>query len=514
MSAMTSFHSILRPGPGGDPPTQPSEPDFFRDLNLDQVLKSLTTGRKDYRLDEYFYVPLHDLDAITYRQDVLRDLHQPALADAVRSFGQAMHQTRTRHATAGKAHYPREQQRWFLDAVDTYCTAITTFTTALSATDPSSQGIRAFLGYLRRYAESARFTALRDESAALVAELGRITYFLEIRGGRVRVTHYDDEADYSAQIEDTFRRFQQGAVEDYRAKISVSKQMDHVEAGILDLVARLHPRTFGWLEDFCRSHRAFAADTIMTFDREVQFYLAYLDYVSPLREAGLSFCYPRLSDTSKQLRTTETFDLALAAKLTSEQSNVVTNDIALDGAERILVVTGPNQGGKTTLARTFGQLHYLASLGLLVPGREAQLYRYDRLFTHFPREEEVSSLSGKLEDDLKRIRQILDEATGSSVVVINELFTSTTLDDARYLGTEILTRVTDKDLLAVYVTFIDELASLNDSVVSMVSTVVPDDPAQRTFKVVRQRADGRAYAIAIAEKYGLTYERLKERIAS
>ena len=207
------------------------------------------------------------------------------------------------------------------------------------------------------------------------------------------------------------------------------------------------------------------------------------------------------------------FDLALAIKSVADDKPVVSNDFRLSGAERILVVTGPNQGGKTTFARTIGQCAYLASLGCPIPARQASVMLPDHIYTHFERQETLATLHGKLDDELVRIHDILDSATAASIIVMNESFSSTTVNDALLIGTEVLKRIIELNCAAVYVSFLDELADLSPACVSMVGEVEPDDPTQRTFAFTRRPADGLAYAAALADKYGLNHEVLRRRVS-
>jgi len=510
-----SFQSILYRRIEPDMRTEHSQaPDFFGDLNLDQIVAAAVSGKDEYDLKPFFHRKLDDVDDILYRHEVMKDLEVSDLFDKVVAFATGMQEMRRHLKQAEKLYYRLQKNSWFVDAVAVYYEAVQQLLADLQQAEPQSRGLRELLNYLRGYVASDSFNKLVVDTEMVRTDLDSVKYCVLINGSSITVRKYEDESDYSAEVAQTFEKFRQGAPRDYRFKFAEFVEMNHIEAQILDLVAKLYPEIFSYFDEYCINYRSFGDPTVLRFDREVQFYISYLEYVGRLKQAGLKFSYPRVSWETKEVGGNEVFDLALAIRLVAEKTAVITNDFCLQGGERAFVVSGPNQGGKTTFARTFGQLHYLACLGLPVPGTGLQLFLFDRIFVHFERGENVADLRGKLQDDLLRIRGILDEATPDSLIIMNEIFSSTTLEDAVFLATDVMRRILELGCLCVCVTFLEELASLSGSVVSMVSTVIPEDPARRTFKVIRRPADGRAYAISIAEKYRVTYAALKERITS
>ena len=486
-------------------------PACFRDLNLDQIVAAAMAPKPDYHLVPIFHTALADIEDIRYRQAVFRDAERLEVRAALDAFAEGMQALRANRAQIDKVRYKLEQQAWFLDGVLLYDAAVRGFVEAFTAVELHSAGLGAFRDYLAAYAGSSRFTALAAAAAGLKRDLAAISYCVYLIGSHVHVAPQKSQPDFAEEVLDVFSKFKQADAKDHSVKLPDRGAMNHIEASILDLVAQLYPETFSRLDAFATVEADFMDTTIATFDREVQFYLAWLDHIAPVRRRGLPFCYPEVSD-GKAVHGEAVFDVALAHKLAGQGDTVVTNDFALAGSERIVVVTGPNQGGKTTFARMLGQLHYLAGLGCPVPGRSATPHLCDRIFTHFERPEIATSERSKLEDDLLRMRDILGLATPASLVILNEIFTSTTLADAVWLSREVMTRLVDLDVLAVWVTFIDELASFGDTVVSMVGGVDPRDTALRTFQLERRPADGLAYAMALAERHRLTYRILKERI--
>jgi len=106
----------------------------------------------------------------------------------------------------------------------------------------------------------------------------------------------------------------------------------------------------------------------------------------------------------------------------------------------------------------------------------------------------------------------LRKATGRSIVIVNEIFASTTSSDSLLLGARMMDALSRLGAPSMVVSFLDELALHGSETVSMMSMVREDDNTKRTFKILRKPPDGLAYAIHLAEKHRLTYDQLCKRL--
>jgi DNA mismatch repair protein MutS len=509
--AQPSVSLLNADGPGSSGEARPA---CFADLNLDQIVAAATAGREQYELTPFFNAPLRDAEAVAWRQAVFRDLEDGGRKEVFEAFAAAMQRSREAIARAGKQRHLTEKQRWVLDALVAYCRGVVALVSALEARVPASDALAAFARFGADYAASDDFAAMRERVESVAGRLSALRYTVLIQGLDVRITPFADEADYGGAITGDFARFAQGHDEQFAFDHGQGDSLNMIEERILDHVARAFPDVFAELADVVAAYGGdFIDPVIARIDREAQFYLGWRALIDPIAEAGHPFCYPEVTD-DKSVHAEDAFDLALAHALGKRGDALVHNDMRLDEGERIIIVSGPNQGGKTTFARMFGQLHYLAALGLPMPGKTARLKLFDTIHTHFERREVSSTADGKLQDELVRLHAILEAATGDSVVIMNELFASTTFRDASLLSRRVAAQLVERGVIGVWVSFLDGLSEADPALVSMVSQVDAEDPARRTFKVERRAADGLAYARAIARKYRLTREQIDQRLGA
>lgn len=495
---------------GGLPSAAPM-PGYFPDLQLDQLVDAVVTGQETHNLKPAFYARLQEPAAIGRRQAVFEDLKDEQLRGAVRVFcdGLARYDRQTEAAT--RVRHPRQAQRWRLNAIVSYADGIDAVSAALDSGAASSAGLREWLEWLRRYRADQGFVEMAAGARALVAELGSLRYTLSISGDGIVASPFADQEDLNAGTLATFERFDTGEVAPHQFDLRAGAEMNDLHAAVLDLVVKLFPDVFDRVAGFVDRHAEVRHPVIDVVERELRFASAWLDFIAPLRQAGLPFCIPEIQHHGR-LDAIGTFDVLLAHSLVPDERLPVTNDVTLGGDESVLVVTGPNQGGKTTFARTVGQLYHLAALGLPVPGRSVALHAPDAILTHFDQGDRADDLRSRLEEEVTRMARMLPAISDRSVVILNEMFSSTTFVDARTMSVDVLRAVLAAGAVGVCVTFIDELSTLDPRVVSLVTGIDPHDPAKRTFVVTRGRADGEAHALALATRYGLTQDQLRARI--
>ncbi len=509
------YHSILFPY--GRPRERVSD-ELLRDLRIDSVLSMLSHGPDQLKYDTC-YLPLTDKDSVLFRHAVFQDIMRSDLHPVFIGFQELMDSLGFMEETLKRLSMPVLRSRYLLNRMIEYKKHVLFLCDTLTRAPLQSEGLRQFASDLAEYTRSDVFQALCEDTDTLKKELEEVTYTITVRDNHIAVRKLPPDAfdeqektAFEKEINVFFDKFIHGRA-DFSPATAQNWEMNPVEEEILKALMKLFPEPFSHLDTFYRKREKFVPEELVSYHQDLGFYTVWLEYILPRQADHMGFCFPMITDRKDGIIASNCFDLILADQKRKEGQQVIRNNLILNPGEHILVLTGPNQGGKTTYARMLGQLFYLGSLGIPVPGTAVKFFLPDRIFTHFERQESQETLNGKLKDDILRIHDILEHASENSLILINEMFSSTTLQDAAWLGKEILSRIEKIGSLCLYVTFINELSSWLPGTVSLISQI-GEDRKERTYQIVRDKSDGRAYARTMVQKYALTYEEISERIRS
>jgi DNA mismatch repair ATPase MutS len=188
---------------------------------------------------------------------------------------------------------------------------------------------------------------------------------------------------------------------------------------------------------------------------ELAFYLGCANLHDELRRRGQPTCFPVPAPLDeRRFSCRGLYDVSLAL---SGDGKVVGNDVNHDD-KLLVIITGANQGGKSTFLRSVGLAQLMMQCGMFVPATSFCANVCDGLFTHYKREEDTTMKSGKFDEELKRMSEIVDRLTSHALLLCNESFAATNEREGAEIARHIVRALVDKNKTVFFVTHSYEFA--------------------------------------------------------
>ena len=509
------------------------------DLDLDPVLGALADGSRHGRWIRELMTSLPaDAETIRYRQEVLWELiDRPDLAERCAAVLPLVDDLAISGRSRRNDIPPLLQAVRRLSELEVYVDCIKGLAAALDTEDLGSVGLRRLRSWIDEVRSDPVFASLDRELPSLKRGFQQhksITVGVNLdellRPTGAVLLDVRDEAFTEQPL---LRRLlgvhkpihlpaKGGAGHDRNSRVPLSPLLE-------DLERLIRPAARGLAAALDRYAR-FTGSSFARMAPELSFYVGAARLARRLISAGLPICRPVIEPAGKRsCEAAEAYNAALAIRWlntgsrTSTASRMVTNRISLGDEGRILIVTGPNRGGKTTFTQTVGIVQVMAQAGLFVPAQEARVSPIDQLASHFPRLERPDQEGGRLGEEAARISSLFDSATDRSLLLFNESLTSTSATEGLAIADDIIRALRVLGTRAVFTTHLHELAArdglINEevegssAVQSWVAGIEPGpSESTRTYRIAPGPPVGTSYARDIARRFGIEFRQLKDRI--
>lgn len=249
--------------------------------------------------------------------------------------------------------------------------------------------------------------------------------------------------------------------------------------------------------DLAASALAQSAEHVLSFFsvlcHELGFYVGCLNLAERLAKSGEPTCLPEVSPArATVLHFAGLYDVALAL---DNGGRAVGNDVDADHRS-LIMITGANSGGKSTLLRGIGLAQLMAQAGMFVGAVSFASSLCRGLFTHFLREEDSTMTSGKLDEELARMSALAGELSAGSLVLFNESFAATNEREGSEIARQIVTALREREIRVIFVTHLYELAA---------SFAARDDDAALFLRAQREADGTRTFKLEVGEPLPTSY---------
>jgi DNA mismatch repair protein MutS len=553
-----SHFSLLWPAGHSEPEASRLVPETIRDLELEAVISSICSHAAHRRaIEEVLYRPCQDAAVISYRQAVLADLlRHPGLAEALAAALPLLDELAAytyRPATPETPLYEVVARASELELLVECIRRLSQAFDALEG-DLASEGLRALRDYVAAYAADAGFQEMVQALPGLLADL-RISASITIgvnlderlRPQEALLLSVNAERFTESGLLDRLLGKTEGGVKGIaslhtlppmprsnappggRPAAGATQRAEPMLVPLFRDLAQVLEKVARPIGQELRRYVHLNGRLLVDLRPETIFYVHAVSFINKLQGLGLNFCRPQIASMEERVCEIEdTYNLYLALHFSRARPGqdlsreVVTNDVSLGGGGRIVILTGPNRGGKTTYMQAVGQIQVLAQAGLFVPGRRARISPVDGIYTHYPAEERLELGTGRFGDEARRIRAIFERVTRYSLVLLNESLSTTSTAESVYLAQDLVRALSQIGLRAIFVTHLHDLAAAvpelnretdgDSPIITMVASPVEEDRDEAdirySYRVVPGPPMGRSYADRIAAAYGISREQL------
>ncbi|WP_343709903.1 DNA mismatch repair protein [Mycobacterium sp.] len=220
---------------------------------------------------------------------------------------------------------------------------------------------------------------------------------------------------------------------------------------------------------------------------ELAFYLGCVNLRDALATSGVPTCFPVPAPIGdRQLKCRDLRDVGLCL---TTAAPVTGNDVDADGTS-LIVITGANEGGKTTFLRSVGAAQVMMQAGMFVTAESFRADVRHGVFTHFKREEDATLTHGKFDEELARMSRIADHVGPASLLLCNESFAATNEREGSQIARGIVAAMVDSGVKVVFVTHLYDLAH---------SLYARHDPADLFLRAQRRPDGTRTFRLLPAE---------------